>query len=260
MLYNLHTHTARCNHATGEDREYVEEAIKRGVKVLGFSDHCPQFFKEKGYYSHFRMKPDLAYHYVESIKSLREEYKSDIKILVGFEAEYYPETFEALTALTKELDMDYMIMGEHLIGNEYDEDNVYEGKRTGDGFLIKYVDQVIRGLETGVYTYIAHPDIPLHKGNPQVYSEQMTRLCTRAKELDIPLEANMLGIYDKKCYPSEDFWKIAGKVGNKAVIGFDAHTPQFFDRTDLYNRCFDLLKKNGLIPLPFEEINIRKPY
>lgn len=47
MLYNLHTHTFRCNHATGEDKAYVEYAIQSGVKVLGFSDHCPQFLKAK---------------------------------------------------------------------------------------------------------------------------------------------------------------------------------------------------------------------
>ena len=36
MRYNLHTHTKRCNHAQGEDREYVEAAIKAGIKTLGF--------------------------------------------------------------------------------------------------------------------------------------------------------------------------------------------------------------------------------
>ena len=41
---NFHTHTTRCNHAVGEDRQYVEEAIKGGLKVLGFSDHSPYFF------------------------------------------------------------------------------------------------------------------------------------------------------------------------------------------------------------------------
>ena len=48
MLANYHTHTKRCNHALGEDREYVEAAIKAGLKVLGFSDHCP-FVIEDGH-------------------------------------------------------------------------------------------------------------------------------------------------------------------------------------------------------------------
>ena len=41
MIANYHTHTWRCNHATGTEREYVENAIKGGLKILGFSDHTP---------------------------------------------------------------------------------------------------------------------------------------------------------------------------------------------------------------------------
>ena len=96
MQYNLHTHTYRCNHAVGEDRDYVETAIKSGIKVLGFSDHTPQFFKKDGYYSFFRMKPELAEDYAKSILSLKKEYQNDIQILFGFEVEYYPECYEEM--------------------------------------------------------------------------------------------------------------------------------------------------------------------
>lgn len=33
--------TKRCQHAVGEDREYVEAAIAAGIQVLGFSDPLP---------------------------------------------------------------------------------------------------------------------------------------------------------------------------------------------------------------------------
>ena len=36
--HNFHTHTARCNHAQGSDREMVLAAMEAGVQVLGFSD------------------------------------------------------------------------------------------------------------------------------------------------------------------------------------------------------------------------------
>ena len=36
---NYHTHTYRCNHATGEDKQYVESAINNGYDLLGFTDH-----------------------------------------------------------------------------------------------------------------------------------------------------------------------------------------------------------------------------
>lgn len=41
MIANYHTHTWRCNHAVGTEREYVERAIEGGLKILGFSDHTP---------------------------------------------------------------------------------------------------------------------------------------------------------------------------------------------------------------------------
>ena len=46
MFANYHTHTSRCHHAIGEDREYVEHAIAHGMKELGFSDHCPWVFDD----------------------------------------------------------------------------------------------------------------------------------------------------------------------------------------------------------------------
>ena len=41
MFANYHTHTTRCRHAAGTDREYVEAAIKSGLTILGFADHTP---------------------------------------------------------------------------------------------------------------------------------------------------------------------------------------------------------------------------
>lgn len=89
MTANFHTHTARCRHARGTDREYVESAIRAGISVLGFSDHSPYYFPD-GYYSGHRMRPEETEGYVNSLLSLREEYRNDITIYIGFEAEYYP--------------------------------------------------------------------------------------------------------------------------------------------------------------------------
>ena len=48
MLANYHTHTWRCNHARGSEREYVEQALTTGIRVLGFSDHTPCPFPDGG--------------------------------------------------------------------------------------------------------------------------------------------------------------------------------------------------------------------
>ena len=41
MTENYHTHTYRCGHAVGTERDYVEAALKAGIRTLGFSDHTP---------------------------------------------------------------------------------------------------------------------------------------------------------------------------------------------------------------------------
>ena len=52
LIANYHTHTPRCHHAGGTEREYVEAALSVGMKTLGFSDHGPYMFDtELNYYS-----------------------------------------------------------------------------------------------------------------------------------------------------------------------------------------------------------------
>ena len=66
---NFHTHTFRCHHAEGTEREYIETALGLGMKTLGFSDHTPYFF-DGDYYSGFRMDPEQLPDYVRTLTEL----------------------------------------------------------------------------------------------------------------------------------------------------------------------------------------------
>lgn len=257
--FNLHTHTVRCNHAVGEDREYVEAAIRAGMTVLGFADHCPQFFPVKDYYSHFRMHPEQAAEYAESINALKKEYAADIRILLGFETEYYPETFGALMDFVRPLGLDYMIMGQHFVGNEYDEGSYYAasvGKK--EDYLARYVAQVKEGLLTGAFTYLAHPDLVWYGGDPDFYKQQMTDLCRFAKEHNIPLEFNLLGLVNGRSYPTPAFWDIVAETGAKAIIGWDAHSPEMLLDRGAYDSGVARLSSHGITPIDFSQITLRR--
>lgn len=258
MKYNLHTHTIRCNHAQGDDREYVESAIKAGIKVLGFSDHCPQFFPNTDYYSNFRMKPEEFEGYVKSIRGLQAEYRDDIEILLGLETEYYPETYGKFMEFITPYKLDYLIMGQHFVGNEYDQNSYYSSRPNRDETLLeRYVAQVCEGLRKGVFTYIAHPDILYYEGEPGYYRDKMAELCVCAKELGIPLEYNLLGMTNKKCYPKPEFWKLASEIGNDVLIGYDAHNPEALQNDEAFFNCVLNLNAMGLSPMEFSKINIR---
>ncbi len=220
MIANYHTHTYRCHHALGTEREYIEKAIAEGVEVLGFSDHVPMPFPD-GHQSGFRVRIEELEDYVRTLEALREEYRDRIKILIGFEAEYYPAHFDAMLDLLAPYDYDYMILGQHFIDNE---ESPYNATPTTDeAALARYVDQVLCGLATGKYTYVAHPDVYNFVGDEDIYYRHMKRLCEGCKRMNIPVEVNLLGLMGHRHYPSDRFYRIAGEVGNDAVIGCDSH-------------------------------------
>ena len=223
MIANYHTHTPRCNHSTGAEIEYVQAAIDGGLQILGFSDHTPQFFPGE-YYSRMRMRPELLADYAQTVRKLREDYAGQLQILLGLEVEYYPAIFSRLLPFLQDHGIEYMILGQHWNGNE--EGHPYNGKATADeAQLSLYCDQVIEAMETGLFTYLAHPDVLQFVGDRKAYETHMGRLCRAAKACHMPLELNFLGLGENRHYPNPVFWELAAQEGCSVVFGCDAHEP-----------------------------------
>lgn len=239
MIANYHTHTKRCHHASGEDREYVEAAIQAGLKILGFADHCPWIYPDKNFVSGIRLAPGEVDDYFYSLESLRKEYARDIKIYIGFETEHCPDMIEEQDKLLKEYPLDYMICGQHFLRAEYE--SFYAGRPHSDeDFLKAYVDTAIAGIRSGRYLYLAHPDLVNFTGDEAVYCSHMKRLCAALKEEDIPVEINVLGLSEGRRYPSRRFLELAKEAGNSAIIGIDAHAPKHFFNKDAIERAGEL--------------------
>lgn len=241
---NYHTHTVRCNHAEGTEREYIEQAIARKVKVLGFSDHSPQMFD--GFVSHFRMRPDQLEDYVTTLQDLRKEYSGQIEIHIGLEAEYYPKIFDRLMNLIRPFHLDYLILGQHFTGNESDGEPPCPYPTEDENMLERYVRQTIEAMETGRFSCFAHPDILNYTGDPGIYRRWYEKLCVRAKELNIPLEMNMLGFATHRHYPNAAFFRIAGEIGNEVILGCDAHSPGRVADPSEIEACRQFLRNCGV--------------
>ena len=223
MIANYHTHTWRCNHATGTEQQYVENALTAGLRTLGFSDHSPYFFPGD-YYSHFRMRPEQFADYVETVLKLREEYKGQIEIPLGLELEFYPKFLPELLPMLKDSQLDYLLLGQHFIENEIEAH--YSGWPTDQKRLLEtYVNQSMDAFQTGLFTYFAHPDLMRFEGEDRFYREQMRRLCREARGCGMVLEVNLLGLRGHRNYPDWRFWEIAAEEGCTAILGRDAHDP-----------------------------------
>lgn len=241
---NYHTHTSRCKHAYGTEREFIENAIALGMDTLGFSDHIPCPYKN-GFVSNIRMDMKQAEEYVRTIRDLAEEYRRDIAIYVGFEAEYVPKFYSEQMEMCEKLGVDYLIMGQHFLCSE--DVGPYTGTPSEDESRIRdYVDTVLEGMNTGSYRYLAHPDIINFQGLDSVYEWEMSRMCRELKVLQIPVELNLLGIGENKQYPSERFWKIVAEVGNEVIMGLDAHCVEHLRNIESYEKGKQLVEKYNL--------------
>ena len=238
MTNNYHTHTKRCHHAAGEDREYVEAAIAAGLKTLGFSDHSPYIFPEEAgdYYSPHRMRPGELAGYVESIESLKSEFKGKIRILTGVEIEYYPSCFGETESFLNANGIEYMILGQHYFGNEYDAGSYPSyGANTCDIAKFEaFTTRVVECIESKKFLYIAHPDIFTFRGDEDLYRGQCLRVCEASKRFGVPLEINIYGYATDRFYPNKIFWETAGETGCPVIFGIDAHKPSLILKADGY--------------------------
>ena len=105
---------------------------------------------------------------------------------------------------------------------------------------------VIKAIKTGVFSYIAHPDLFNYEPECEEYKRETRRLCEAAKEYDIPLEINLLGIDENRWYPNDTFWQIAGEVGNKVIFGCDAHSAERAYDGESLKKAEKIAEKFGL--------------
>ena len=254
MIANYHTHTTRCRHAKGNDREYVEAAIERGLKILGFADHTP--FPLPGYGT--GMYPEDLEDYTNAILALKNEYKNEIDIYLGLEVENAPDQFEALQSLLKNYPLEYLILGQHAVFGFDDYKVAFKPTDRVEVFEA-YCNQCVQAMESGLFTYWAHPDVIYFEGNTLLYEKRMRELCIIAKQWGLPLEINMNGISYQRNYPNPVFWKIAGEENCPVIIGIDAHKPEHIRNLDAaYASAMNLVQTYHLKLQ--ETVTLKKPF
>ncbi len=252
---NYHTHTARCGHARGEERAYIEAAISSGMKTLGFADHGPYLF-QGDFVSGIRMTMEQIEDYVGVISRLREEYKQDIEILIGYELEYFPGLFHDTLKTLCDMPIDYLILGQHFVPCE--DGGAYAGAATDKKEVLElYTALAIAGMETGAFSYLCHPDLVPYNGPREDWQACMRRICRASLATDTPLEINMLGLSGHRVYPSREFCLMAKEMGCRFIVGCDAHWPDFISDTSARQDLADFLAELQITPM--ETLPLKDP-
>ena len=225
--YNLHTHTYRCGHGSGDIEDYVKQAEKFGLAELGFAEHTPL---PDDWWPEVRMCQKDLREYTENI-GVQQKKNPSITILKGLECDYFKEYIGYFCGVEERYELDYLVGSVHAY--------MLQGKRTilyermlGHTEMKAYMEQIIGAMECGIFRFVAHPDLfclQLEHWDNYI-SDCCKEICREAEILQIPMEINVSG-YQKtgkggKTYPNERFWEIASNYDVLTIVNTDAHNPE----------------------------------
>ncbi len=261
---NYHSHTKRCGHAEGEDEEFVLSAIKNGYKIYGFSDHVMLPGREQNGMRGSYEKD--ASDYFRSVRFLQEKYKNKIDIKLAFEAEWYYDAYaQYYDDLLRKGTVDYLIIGQHCYLDEDKNKIVFYGQlKDKKEATIKYMHDLIAGIKSGNFIYVAHPDLFMQwYGIWDDFAKDVAlEIIKVAKEENMILELNMgpsrwgkrKGEEDFEVfYPNEQFWYLVKEEGVSCIIGVDNHRPWELE-TSPYDWMRRFVKRHDLKPI--ENLNL----
>lgn len=236
---NFHTHTFRCGHAIGGTEDYVKSAVSLGYKNLGISDHI---FLPTIHHPGMRGDFEELDDYIHDFTKSKKKYGSKINLYLGFEAEYMKQFEGYYKSLFNKYHLDYLILGQHFVYDKKGSVIPYfnDSKLNDVESLLRYKNDLIDGMKSGLFLYVAHPDLFMgyvNEINDQIISI-MNDIIDASIKYDLPLELNLGGlrfntylslIRGTYAYPNHEFWKLASEKGSKVVVGVDAHNPKDLD-------------------------------
>jgi len=219
---DLHNHTTRCNHAEGTIEEYIERAIALGIDIYGFSEHAPMDFDE-GY----RLSFEEMDAYENDILYVKEKYKDQIEILLGYEVDWLPGHMDdrVLNA-----DVDYLIGSVHFIDKwSFDNPEFIGGwkERNIDEIWQAYFEATEAMAKSGKFDIVGHLDlIKVFKYLPKKDIRLLAKDSLKAiKKSGMVLEINTAGLRKpiEELYPSRGLLEEAYAMDIPITFASDAH-------------------------------------
>ncbi|MDT8447748.1 MAG: histidinol-phosphatase [bacterium] len=232
MYQNLHTHTSLCHHAVGKPVDMAKVAVAAGATCLGISDHAAL---PDDRWLDVRMEYAQLPLYEQWIEEARQAYPQ-LNLLKGFEAEGDPALFGYYRDLLEGRGFDYLVGAGHYLSLEGQWRSSFSYLQDGPS-LKNYVKQLVGMMESGLFAFIAHPDLfgcGFSAWNADLAAASAD-IAQVSKALGVPLEINGNGWRKlpvsgaegpRAPYPWVPFWEVCASHQAPVVVNSDAHRPE----------------------------------
>ncbi len=236
-LSDFHVHTAYCGHAQGEIRQYIEKAIERGIRELGFADHLGRYYlsrsqKKKNW--NWGMRDENIEKYFEEVSALREIYKERIDIYIGLEVDYIEGAESRAEEILTSLPFDYALASIHCLPKFGWKHLAQYASLDRGAIYTEYFKAAKAALSCGLFQSLAHIDfiwryIPFPDDFDLVLAG-IDETVKVAQQSTTALEINSNGFFwskENKPFhdPFEFFLELVASRGLTVTLGSDAHEP-----------------------------------
>jgi len=231
-----HTHTARCGHAVGDAREYVEAALAAGLRSIAITDHVPMFWRpEPERDASLAMRLEELPAYVEEVLALEAAFRGRIEVLLGIEADFLPGHEEELRRLLAPYPFDLVLgsvhwLGDWLVDGPGSVARFERGQDEVDAIWNAYADAVIGAARSGLFDVLTHLDLPKKFGHrPRLpYAGRQAEVVQAVAASGCAVELSSGGMRKPvgEPYPARDLLRELQAAGVPVVLASDAHAPE----------------------------------
>ncbi len=246
-IADYHMHTPLCGHAEGLPEEYAARAIKIGLEEIGFSDHAPFVVKEL---PGITMKREELPAYHQMIEEAREQFKGQLTIRLGIEADFIPGYEKKTKAVLSAYPYDYVIGSVHFI-KEWGFDNPEEREKWKEQDVSSvyrdYHNLLRQAAGSGLFDIMAHVDLVKKFGHRPTgdLTDDLRQTAKVFKDAGVVIEINTSGLRKPvgEIFPSLKNLEIYCRAGVPLTFGSDAHKPAEVGCD--FDKAVDLAKKAG---------------
>ncbi|MDD3627796.1 MAG: histidinol-phosphatase [bacterium] len=233
--------------------EFCDEALRKGILEMGFSEHIDLDPKDPGcnFYNDLQYGRDL-----NILKSL---FGSSIILKKGVEITYQPQYLDKIEQILSEISVDFVIGSIHFVNDwnvsSSNEEDVSKFKtiKPQEAYT-QYFLRLLELVKTGLFDVIGHFDIIARYGhiyygdyNPGDYSETISQIIRTIIESGKVIEINTSGLRNspKHTYPHFEIIKKYAELGGDTVVfGSDAHYVKFLGYE--FSKAYDLARSAGI--------------
>jgi histidinol-phosphatase (PHP family) len=241
VLIDYHIHT-RFSHGKGDLIDYVDEAVKRKIDEIGFSDHV--HFEKVDWSMNLADLPN----YVNKITLLKKASKISIKM--GLEVDFVPSKMNNLMRMINKFDFDYLVGSVHFIGDWLidDEKQMHKWRRKNVDEVYQQYFALVRNMaKSGLFDIVGHLDLVKKfdfRPKKDITSLLLETVETISKS-KMCVEINTSGLRKpcREIYPSEKLIKMCFDNGLPITLGSDAHSPEEVGAD--FDKAVGLLRKVG---------------